>query len=270
MGYSPEIPFAPCISLASLQHSRATHTLFRLIIELNRPKVNAINEKLIKSLDIQLESLKNNNTIKGIILTGQDGIFSAGLDIIELYNTDKEYMQFFWSLFSNLLIKLYSYPKIIFTAISGHSPAGGTVLSIMTDYRVMSQGNYLIGLNEVAVGLSMPIGIGRVFQSLLGERLAEKMTLAGKLVNPDKAKEVGLIDEVVESENLLEHSIDTMNEWLKLPFDKQIESKLSLRKEVINLMLNTSAQDNEEVVNAWFSDECRISMGKIINKLSKK
>ena len=66
-----------------------------------------------------------------------------------------------------MLIKIYSYPKIIFSAISGHSPAGGTVLAIMTDYRIMNQGKYFIGLNEVAVGLTMPIGIGEVFKNIL-------------------------------------------------------------------------------------------------------
>jgi len=240
------------------------------IIELNRPKVNAINEELIKSLDTQLESLKKDDTVKGIILTGQEGIFSAGLDIVALYNSDKEYMKFFWNLFLNLLIKIYSYPKIMFTAISGHSPAGGTVLSIMTDYRIMSQGNYLIGLNEVAVGLSMPIGIGRVFQSLLGERVAEKMTLKGQLIDPENAKKIGLIDDVVKSEELLSHSVATLNDWLTLPFQKQIQSKLSLRKEVIDLMKVSAEKDNNEVIDAWFSDECRETMEKIVNKLSKK
>ena len=147
------------------------------ILELNRPKVNAIDESLIKALNNELDKAESNNSIKGIILTGQDGIFSGGLDIINLYEKDKEYMKSFWDLFPNLLLRIYRYPKLIFTAISGHSPAGGTVISIMTDYRIMSKGNYVIGLNEVAVGLSMPIGIGRVFQSLLGERVAEKMTL---------------------------------------------------------------------------------------------
>ena len=132
-------------------------------------------------------------------------------------------MRFFWELFSKLLIKIYSYPKIIFSAISGHSPAGGTVLAIMTDYRIMSKGNYLIGLNEVAVGLSMPIGIGRVFQSLLGERVAEKMTLKGQLIDPENAKIRGLIDDVVESDKLLPYSINILNDWLRLPFQKQIK-----------------------------------------------
>jgi len=240
------------------------------ILELNRPKVNAIDESLIKALINELDKVESDNSIKGIILTGQEGIFSGGLDIISLYEKDKEYMKSFWGLFSNLLLKIYRYPKLIFTAISGHSPAGGTVISIMTDYRIMSKGNYVIGLNEVAVGLSMPIAIGRVFQSLLGERVAEKMTLTGKLVNPDKALEIGLIDEVIDSGNLLNHSIKTMNEWFKLPFNKQIESKLSLRNEVIDIMANTIEKENDNFINAWFSDECRITMESIIKKLAKK
>ena len=240
------------------------------ILELNRPKVNALNKELIESLNFHLDQIAENNNIKGIILTGQQGVFSAGLDIVELYNTDEKYMKDFWKLFSNLLEKIYSYPKIIFSAISGHSPAGGTVLSIMTDYRIMSKGDFLIGLNEVAVGLSMPIGIGRVFQSLLGERLAEKMTLTGELVNPQKAKEIGLVDEIINQEELLEHTILTMNKWLKLPFDKQIESKLTLRNEVIKLMKINSKSDCKAVINAWFSAECRSTMIKIIDNLLKK
>ena len=240
------------------------------IIELNRPKVNAINEKLIQSLIKQLNQTEKDESIKGIILTGQDGVFSAGLDIVSLYHKDRDYMESFWKLFSGLLVRLYSYPKIIFTAISGHSPAGGTVLSIMTDYRIMSKGNFLIGLNEVAVGLSMPIGIGRIFQSLLGERVAEKMTLKGELVNPDKAYSIGLIDETVESEELLAYTENTMNSWFKLPFNKQIQSKLSLRKDNINLMLKSADQERNDFVDAWFSPECRATMKDIIDKLSKK
>lgn len=240
------------------------------ILELNRPKVNAINEELIKSLNGELDKIEKDDSIKGVILTGQDGIFSAGLDIVSLYDKDREYMQSFWILFSTLLLRLYSYPKLIFSAISGHSPAGGTVLSIMTDYRIMRKGNFLIGLNEVAVGLSMPIGIGRVFQSLLGERMAEKMTLMGELVNPERAQLIGLVDETVDSKELLMYSISIMEKWLRLPFDKQIQSKLSLRKDVINLMQESSNKENNEFLKAWFSDECRLTMKGIIDKLSKK
>lgn len=240
------------------------------VVQLNRPKANALNEDLIRALISNLDEISKDSNIKGVILTGQEGFFSAGLDIVELYNKDEKYIKIFWALFSELLERIYTYPKIMFSAISGHSPAGGTVLSIMTDYRIMSKGNFLIGLNEVAVGLSMPIFIGRVFQSLLGERIAEKMTLQGQLVNPDSALEIGLIDEVIEQEKLLDHSIFIMQKWLKLPFQKQIESKLSLRRNIIDLMKSTSKSDNDSLVKAWFSDECKSTMGSIVDKLVKK
>ena len=69
---------------------------------------------------------------------------------------------------------------------------------------------------------------------------------------------------------MLSHSVRTLNDWLKLPFQKQIQSKLSLRKEVIDLMKVSREKDNNEVIDAWFSDECRQTMGAIVNKLSKK
>ena len=149
-------------------------------------------------------------------------------------------------MFSNLLIKIYSFPKVIFSAISGHSPAGGTVIAIMTDYRIMSKGKYFIGLNEVAVGLTMPVGIGSVFKNVLGYRMAEKMTMKGELVFPDKAQKLGLIDELFDNKegNIIDFSV--------------------------NIMKESSKKENEMFLKAWFSDECRLTMKGIINNISKK
>ena len=144
------------------------------------------------------------------------------------------------------------------------------LLTLLVFKLLMSNGNYLIGLNEVAVGLSMPIGIGRVFQSLLGERIAEKMTLQGELVNPEKAVAIGLVDKIIDQEKLLDHSIAIMHQWLKLPFQKQIESKLTLRRNAIDLIRKNSKNDNDNVIKAWFSTECRFTMSKIIENLLKK
>ncbi len=240
------------------------------IIQLNREKANALNYDLLKSILNELNEIERDDSVKGIILTGKDGIFSAGLDIVELYDKDKEYMKNFWILFSNLLLKIYSYPKLVFSAISGHSPAGGTVISIMTDYRIMVKGKYVIGLNEVAVGLTMPVLIGKVFQSLLGIRTAEKMTLLGELVDPIRAHQIGLVDELVISEDLIRRTKQEMISWLQLPFDKQIKSKLSLRSDIITIMQKNISANSDNFIDSWFSKECRDTMKMIINKISKK
>ena len=242
-----------------------------LTIQLNRPKVNAVNLDMIQSIFESLDEAIGNSQIKGVIITGSPGFFSGGLDLIELANKNQDYMINFWDQFSKLLIKIYSFPKIIFSAISGHSPAGGTVIAIMTDYRIMSQGEYFIGLNEVAVGLTMPVGIGSVFKNILGYRVAEKMTLKGELIFPEKAKEIGLIDKVVDEtkSNIIEVATDTMERWLYMPLSRQIESKLIMRENTLNLMKKNLKKDNDLIISAWFSKEGRAIRQSIIDKLKK-
>ena len=115
------------------------------ILQLNRPKANAINEAMVDELLHHLMEIKDDSSINGIILTGNAGFFSAGLDVLELYPLSKDEIEKFWVNFNRLLIEIFSFPKLIFSAITGHSPAGGTVLAIMTDYRIMAEGNYKIG-----------------------------------------------------------------------------------------------------------------------------
>ena len=242
-----------------------------LTIQLDRPKVNAVNLDMIQSISESLDGAIENSQIKGVIITGSPGVFSGGLDLIELANKNQDYMINFWDQFSKLLIKIYSFPKIIFSAISGHSPAGGTVIAIMTDYRIMSHGKYFIGLNEVAVGLTMPVGIGSVFKNILGYRVAEKMTLKGELIFPEKAKEIGLIDKVVDEtkSNIIEVATDTMERWFHMPLSRQIESKLIMRESTLNLMKKNLKKDNDLIISAWFSKEGQAIRQSIIDKLKK-
>ena len=134
----------------------------------------------------------------------------------------------------------------------------------------MREGKYFIGLNEVAVGLTMPIGIGEVFKNILGYRVAEKMTLRGELVFPEKAKKIGLIDKLVsESYSAVDIAMETMKEWLTLPLDRQIESKLIMREPTLDLMKKNFNKDNQLIIDAWFSKEGKKIRQSIIDKLKK-
>ena len=157
------------------------------IISIDRPPVNAINPELVSSLSESLDSFHSNDSIQGVILEGRSGIFSAGLDITHLFPKDREYIKTFWESFSSLLNKMFTYEKPLYSSIGGHCPAGGTVMVIMTDYRIMANGKYVIGLNEVDVGLTVPYGIGNVFQYVVGQRKAEDLLLKAKLISPEDA-----------------------------------------------------------------------------------
>ena len=73
------------------------------VLQFNRPKVNALNEELIQSLILNFDDIIKDDNIKGIILTGQKGFFSAGLDIVELYNKDKK---LFYKFYKNYIDKV--------------------------------------------------------------------------------------------------------------------------------------------------------------------
>ena len=238
-------------------------------LQLNRPKVNAINEKMVEDLLQNLSEIKKDEKIQGIILTGNSGFFSAGLDVLELFPQSKEELTQFWVKFNQLLLELFSYPKLIFSAITGHSPAGGTVLSIMTDYRIMAEGNYKIGLNEVAVGLILPGAIGAVYQYILGTRNAEIFGLTGKLVNPEEALKVGLIDEIQPMEFVLESTKSIMLQWLKLPSYQQGLTKLKLRESYIQKIKNNQDNYTQEIVDIWFSEPGQKILGGLVNRLKK-
>ena len=136
------------------------------IVQLNRGKVNAINLQMAQELTNTIQSFKETDSIRGVILTGQDHFFTAGLDVIELYDYDKATIQEFMIAFGELYLTLVKFPKPLIAAITGHAPAGGAVFAITCDYRVMADGEkYTIGLNEILVniGLSQAIIDGYAF-----------------------------------------------------------------------------------------------------------
>ena len=240
------------------------------IISIDRAPVNAINHDLILELKNALDSFKQNESISGVILEGREGIFSAGLDITYLFPKDREYIEKFWKDFSSLLITMFSFSKPLYSSISGHCPAGGTVMVIMTDYRIMADGKYVIGLNEVDVGLTVPYGLGHVFQYVVGQRNAEDLLLKAKLISPQEAISVGLIDEVCDLNKLLDTTLDRISIASSLYSNQQAQTKKILRESTLQIFENNLDQDTQLILDSWFSNSGQKRLEFLYNKLQKK
>ena len=131
----------------------------------------------------------------------------------------------------------------------------------------MADGNYKIGLNEVAVGLILPGAIGEIYQYILGKRNAEIFSLTGKLLNPNKALEVGLIDEIQPLKKVLKTTKLRMLEWFQLPSFQQSQTKLKLRESLIKKIKENQKQFTEEIIDIWFSKEGQNIIGELVNRL---
>lgn len=237
------------------------------IMALNRGKSNPINAEMVKELHTLIHSIYNDDNIGGLIITGKENFFSAGLDLIELYDYDEEQIRAFWKDFLALQAKLVSFKKPMVAAISGHSPAGGCLLAMCCDYRVMGQGKFIIGLNEIPVGIIVPDSIFNLYSFWIGERRAYQYLLEGKLLSVDEALQVGLIDEICNAESVISTAEKQIRKYMQFNPVTWSQSKLNLRKKLIAEAKADQTEILNQVVKQWWSPEVRKVLQMIIQNL---
>lgn len=242
-----------------------------IIIQLNRPKVNAINQTMINELLELIKSVENDEKNKGMILTGLPNFFSAGLDVKEIFPYSKEEIKTFFSSFFKLHINLVKFKKPFVCAINGYSPAGGTIFNMAADYRIMAEGKkFVIGLNEMAVNIQVPQVIADGYRFLLGNSKANEFMLNGDLLSSKKALEVGLIQDIATQEQLLELAEKQMQKYLSADEDIFINTKRKLRRDWLLNIDKDFDKELEETLNLWWKPEVRAKFETFVKSLTKK
>ncbi|MGF1922608.1 MAG: enoyl-CoA hydratase/isomerase family protein [Bacteroidia bacterium] len=240
------------------------------IITLNRPKSNSLNREMVTELADMLNNIENDSNIGGVMITGKENFFSAGLDLIELYGYNEEEARNFWHIFLNFIARITQFRKPIVSAINGHSPAGGCVIALACDARVMAEGKYIIGLNEVPVGIIVPNSIFNLYSFWLGKANATRSLLEGKLFNPDEALAVGLVDEVVKQESILTAAERKVRKYMAFESNTWSQSKLNIRKDLIACTSADQTADLEIMLKQWWAPSTRAILKTIIDNLQRK
>ena len=240
------------------------------VLSLNRGRSNAINAEMVAELHQMVKNIENDDSISGLILTGTDDFFSAGLDLIELYNYDEETIKSFWIDFLDLVTTLVSFKKPMIAAISGHSPAGGCVLALCCDYRIMAEGKFIIGLNEVPIGIIIPESIFHLYSFWLGQANAYRFLLEGKLMHTQQALSTGLIDEVVNPESILHAAERKMLTYIKLERNAWQQSKKNMRAELLKKVSADPTEMISPMLAQWWSASTRSILKTIIQNLQQK
>jgi Delta3-Delta2-enoyl-CoA isomerase len=238
-------------------------------LRLDRPPVNALSAELIAALRQAIVAAPEDR-VRALILSGSPGRFSAGLDIPSLMVLDRSTMDSVWRDFYGLLRTIAQSPIPIATAITGHAPAGGTVLSIFTDWRVMAQGDYRIGLNEVQVGIQMPPLILKALRRLIGPREAEHMAVAGELIPVQGALRIGLVDAVAEPEQVVNRALEWCQRLLALPAEAMLGTRRDARADLCALFDEDTEAELREVTALWWRPETQNTLRALAEQLSKK
>jgi 3,2-trans-enoyl-CoA isomerase len=240
------------------------------VITLDRGRSNPINHQMVLELTACLQTLAMDDAVGGLILTGKPGFFTSGVDLIEAYNYNEEQVRNFWTDFLNFQVALASFKKPLVAAISGHSPAGGCIMAICCDYRVIVEGEFIIGLNEIPVGIVVPDLVFSLYSFWLGQRIAYQSLLEGRLFKVNEALNAGLVDEVCPAEQLMGIAEKKARAYMKLNKVTWSESKLNLRKNLLMQIKTDQSETLNTMLKQWWAPETRLGLEMMIQNLQAK
>lgn len=246
------------------------------LLQLNSPPVNSLNLDLINDITATFKTYEDggpDGDIKGIVLgTTHKSVFSSGLDMTELYNPDEARLREFWRAFQELFITLYGYKLPVVCAITGHAPAGGALIAMTADYRIMQEEKHLIGLNEAKFGIVAPPWFGEVFKLTVGHRNAEFGLMTGKLYSAKEAYKYQLIDEIgSDRDNVINRSASILiDEYFQTIPWACYQSKMILRKPIIDRLIANREHDLELFTTMIMKEDLQKHLGEYLQSLKNK
>jgi enoyl-CoA hydratase/carnithine racemase len=240
--------------MAGLQSTRSDSLA---VVTLEQGKANALNGELIAALHKELSAAVADDDVRGVVLaSARPRFFSGGFDVAEVFSYDPPTMTEFFGQFIDLYEQILRTPKPVVAAVSGHAFAGGAVLALACDARVLAEGEYGFALNEVNLGIVLPPGVMRMAIDAVGGRHARELILAGKALSPARALEIGLAAELAPAEDVLARAKARATELAEKP-----PSALAAVKQAFSLAVGHPATPSDraflpEFIRHWFSDEC--------------
>jgi enoyl-CoA hydratase/carnithine racemase len=237
-------------------------------LRLARPPVNALNAELLRALVDALEAAAGRGAV---IVTGQPGLFSAGLDVRGLLALDHEGVTAVFAELWRVQYAIAHSPVPVIFGITGHCPAGGTVMAIHADYRVMAQGEFRLGLNEVQVGLFPGGVIHGAFRRLTGGHAAQLLT-RGALLDPATALRVGLVDELCGADEVPARALEVAREICALPREAMRRTRTLVRQDLLELFGHPAHVHREERefaamgCAAWFTPATQQLLRRMFEK----
>lgn len=240
-----------------------------LELKLARPPVNALNPELLALLREAIVAAPGDG-VRAIVISGGPGVFSAGLDVPRLLTLDSAGLEGAWREFFGVCEALARSPLLSVAAIGGHSPAGGAVLSLFCDYRVMARGPFKIGLNEVQVGLFVPDCIQYALRRLVGVYRAERLVVAGAMIESDMAYSIGLVDELTDQEHVATRAVAWLEEMLKLPAHALHNTRAIARADLIEVIADPTRMDIPRFLQEWHREETQGVLQALVARLKAK
>ncbi len=179
-----------------------------LIIKINNPgALNALNSEVLSEIGEAFDEASKDNNVNAIILTGEGKAFVAGADISEMSTLNAEQGKIFGEHGAGVFRKIETTPKAVIAAVNGFALGGGCELAMACDIRIASE-KAKFGQPEVTLGITPGFSGTQRLSRLVGLGKAKELIFTGNIIGAKEAKEIGLVNEVVEPEKLMEIALE--------------------------------------------------------------
>lgn len=238
-------------------------------IRLAREHGNAINDGLVDDLMTAFQESETDSQVRGVLLTSRGKLFCPGLDLRELLAFDREAMARFMGRFSECLLLMFTFPKPVVAAVGGHALAGGCVLALTADWRLLREGA-MVGLNEVRVGVPLPFDVSLILRETVRTPCMEEVALLGRNYSGVEAIAAGLVHEVHEGDGFEERALERLGELATKDMRSYSFTKRHLRSGTVERIRANDKLFQEEWLDCWFSDETRARIEGIVADLKAR
>jgi enoyl-CoA hydratase len=232
-------------------------------------KANALNVDLVAALAAALDRLDHAPARAGV-LTGQGNVFCAGVDLPAVVEGGPAYVRQFVPLLARCFERLATFPKPLVAAVNGHAIAGGGILLLGCDQRLLARGTGRVGLTEILVGVQFPAWALEIARFATPPQHFPTLICTGRTWPPEEALARGLVDELVEPDRLLERACAVTAEMAAIPAAVFTATKLAVRRPMIEAARQQAARTDAAVLEQWCSEQTLRHAAEFVERTIKR
>ncbi len=211
------------------------------ILRIDDGKANALGPRVLEAIREGL--LRAENEAAAVLLTGREGRFSAGFDLSVMREGGADASRAMVAAGAGLALQIARHPTPLVIACNGHALAMGAVLLLAADLRIGASGNFKIGFNEVAIGMTTPIFLLDFARERLSKRHLHRATVQAEIYDPGSAVDAGFLDRVQSPEALHETALEEARRLGQLPRSAFKGTRQLLRGDVLDHIETTLEAD---------------------------
>lgn len=228
-------------------------------------RANALGPEVVDVLSRAISELDG----APAVLTGEGRTFSAGLDLLSLHELDRPDFEAFVERFTVLLVQVLAARGPMIAAINGHAVAGGCIMALACDKRVGTAGEFKIGMNELAIGVTLPAAGLEIPRGALTPAALRRVALDAKLMDPQTALDIGVLDEIApDAETAVDRALEQARALGEYG-DVFTTVKGTIVGPVAHRIKDHRAAFDHRFIESWFSETATKARVETLTRLKK-